>query len=185
MRFFTSHIILFLLLYHSSFVTAQTENSKIKTDSLNVSFLEALIKTRIDSVRKVNKVQPLVSNDTLDKAANDQATYMMKKKNLTHLQDNANKKDVDDRIKYYGMENSAVGENIAFTYIYTPIAKNKKSTYINTTYKETANDIVNLWVNSEGHFENMTDSNYYYTAVAVSYDKKLKRIYAVQVFSSE
>ena len=185
MRSIITHIIFFLFLSNANFIFAQTANSNINPDSINITFLESLVKTKIDSVRLKNKRKILVINDTLKKAADDQAMYMMKKKNLTHFQDNPKKKEVDDRIKFYGMKKSKVGENINYTFIFTPISNGKKKTYVNTTYEETANDITKLWVNSKGHFENMIDPDYYYTAVAISYDKKLKRVYAVQDFSSE
>lgn len=181
----TGHIILFLLFCDCFFINAQTVTSKINPDNLNINLLESLIKNNIDSVRLKNKCKILAANDTLQKAADDQAEYMKKKKSLTHYQDKSEKKEVDDRCEYYGLKKSGIGENIAYTYIFTNINNGKKGTYINTTYGETANDFVRLWVNSKGHFENLTNADYNYTAVAVSYDKKFKRLYAVQVFSTE
>lgn len=180
------HIILIFTITNFAVVKAQTASSKINPDSLNTSFLEALIKTKIDSVRFVNNKQALSDNDTLKKAATDQVNYVKKKKQLTHFQNKDKKKyDIGDRVAYYGFKNTYVGENLAYTYIFTKINNRKGGTYINTTYKDLADDIVKLWVKSKGHFKNMIDYKYIKTAVAVSYDKKTKIVYAGQVFSSD
>lgn len=180
----------FALLLLISFISfdffAQTPSTKINPDSLNTSYLASLIKTKIDSVRLVNKKLVLTDNDTLKNAIIDQVSYIKKKKQLTHYQSgNKNKVDVSARVEYYGIKNTYVGENIAYTYIFTKINNKKGGTYINSTYKDVADDIVNLWVKSKGHFKNLTDGEFTKTGVAVCYDAKTKIIYAGQVFSSD
>jgi uncharacterized protein YkwD len=181
-----SHIIFLIGICCSNILLAQTAGTKINPDSLNFDFLESLIKTKIDSVRLVNNKKALADNDTLKKAASDQINYVKAKKQLTHLQsENPEKKFISDRLKYYGIVNTYTGENLVMTYIFTKISNRKGGTYINITYKDLADDIINLWVKSKGHFKNIINEEYTMTAVAVSYDKSTKTIYAAQVFSSK
>lgn len=184
MRLITGHIILFLLYYNCAFINAQTANTKINTDSINISFLESLIKTKVDSVRQKNNKKILTENDTLKKAIDDQINYVLKTKKLTHFQTkDSGKYSVSQRIAYYGMTCTYTGENIAYTFIKTKSTNG--SVYIISTYGDVANEIVKLWVNSAGHFDNMTKAVFTKTAVAVRINTKTKVIYAGQVFSSK
>jgi uncharacterized protein YkwD len=181
----TFNIIFFLIILCLSDVKGQRASAKINPDSINNNFLESLIKKRIDSVRLVNKRDTLEENDTLKKAIIDQVNYVCKNKQLTHFQTgNEEKNSVSDRVSYFGMKFTYVGENLVCTYLFTKISNRKGGIYMNTTYNEAANDIVNLWVKSKGHFKNVIDEEYTKTAVAVHYDAKTKTIYAGQVFSS-
>jgi uncharacterized protein YkwD len=180
-------ILFFVIFFLSELSTnAQNAASVINSDSMNTVLVETLIKQKIDSVRKVFKLKSLTNSDTLKKAADDQVQYVKKKKQLTHYQtENSKKKTISDRLAYYGLSNTYAGENVAYTYIFTKINNHKGGTYINTTYENLANDFVTLWVKSKGHFENLTDEEFELTAVAVSYDKKTKIVYALQNFSSK
>ncbi|MFH0866018.1 MAG: CAP domain-containing protein [Bacteroidota bacterium] len=181
-----SYIISIFIICNCAIIQAQTANLKINPDSLNTCFLESLIKIKIDSVRLSNNKKTLAYNDTLKKAAVDQINYVKKKKQLTHFQNDVKEKyDISDRVTYYGLQNTYVGENLAYTYIIMKINNKKDGTYTNTTYKDLSDDIVKLWVKSKGHFKNILDEEFTKTAVAVSYDKKTKIVYAGQVFSSE
>ena len=164
---------------------SQTSTSVINPDSVNTTLIESLIKKKIDSVRLKHKRNALILNDILQKAAIDHALYIKNTKKLTHYQNNQKKKTPEKRIAFYGLENTNTGENIANTFINTIIENDKGTKYENLTYKDAANDLVNSWVHSEGHFENIITQEYLYTGISVSYNKLMMEIYAVQVFSSE
>lgn len=175
-----------IILASAGITNSQSAGSTINPDSLNATFLEALIKLKIDSVRLIYKKKALIENDTLKNAATDQVNYIKEKKVLTHFQaGNSSKYSVSNRVEYYGLKNKYVGENIAYTYILTKIRDKKSGIYTNSTYQELADDIVGLWVKSKGHLKNIISDNFTETAVAVSYDKKYKLVYAGQTFSSD
>ena len=142
-------------------------------------------KIKIDSVRKYYDKKPLKSNDTLKKAATDQANYMNKKTCLTHFQNEDKKKyAVGNRVSYYGYLYSYVGENLSYSFLYTHTNDSTGKTAVTSTYEQTANIIIKLWVASTGHFTNITRSQFTNTGVAVSFDKKKMIVYACQVFAS-
>ena len=173
-------------LFFIYFVSYSQKSLSVNTDSLNSNLLETLIKLKIDSVRKIHNKKTLTINDTLKKSAQDQAMYIKKLKKLSHFQTiNSDKKTVDRRVAFYGLKNTIVAENIAYTFVFKTIKDKRGKEYINTTYKQIANDFVTGWVNSSGHYKNLINEEYSLTGVAVSFDKANKKIYAVQVFSSE
>lgn len=168
------------------FSYAQKPSEIIKPDSINLKLIESLIKSKIDSVRISKGNLPMAYNDTLYKAASDHAKYLKKIKKLSHFQkDNPKKKTPANRVAFYGLKNTDVAENVAYTFIQTTIKNGNSKEYINSTYADVAGDLVTGWVNSPEHYANLINAEYSLTGVAVSFDKATKRIYAVQIFSSE
>ena len=90
------------------------------------------------------------------------------------------------RTDFYGGSFKSVGENIAFSYIGKDVnsANHKRKTVNLSTYAETARHLFRLWYYSKPHLQNLKDKDYRKTSIRFSIDKKLKRIYAVQVFAS-
>lgn len=179
-------VLIFILIFAVSNSYPQQPSSVINPDSLNTNLLELLIKTKIDSVRKKHDKKILIVNDTLKKSAQDQAMYIKKIKKLSHFQkNNPKKKTPANRAAFYGLKNTGIAENVIYTYVLTIIKNKNSKEYINSTYADVAGDLVTGWVNSPEHYANLINAEYSLTGVAVSFDKATKRIYAVQVFSSE
>ena len=160
----------------------QSISDPINISTINKSYLEQLIKTKIDSVRIKNK-RPVLANDSiLYLTATYHANYLLENNILSHTEKKAKMKTPQTRAEFFGANNFLVGENIAFTYVNElVIEKNNKHT--NITYQDAANDFVNMWVHSPGHFSNIINKDYTLTAIAISFDEKTNRVYAVQNFA--
>jgi uncharacterized protein YkwD len=75
-----------LALFSSIYSSAQAHSEKPDENKLNILFLEHLIKTQVDSVRKAHGLQPLVSDSILYVAAQDHASYLSTEKTISHYQ---------------------------------------------------------------------------------------------------
>lgn len=167
-----------LLLY------SQKANDKINLYALNEKLLEHLIKVKIDEVRQQHQLAPLHNDSILYVAAKFHANYLFKKGELSHTEpENKKMETPQKRADFFGAVNYLVGENVAFTLVQLPVRDKKNKIHINTTYAETANDLVTLWVNSPGHYKNIIAAKYNATGLAICVDAKTKRIYAVQKFA--
>jgi uncharacterized protein YkwD len=164
---------------------AQLPSDSIISKELNKPYLEHLIKTKIDSVRNKHKIEILKSDSILYLASQHHAKYMMENNTLTHAEKNSKMKNPLLRAEHFGAQNYLVGENVAFTYMHIPMKDKKGKKYSNETYEELANDFINMWINSQGHFANMIKPDYSLTAIAIAIDEKTNKIYAVQFFGSK
>jgi hypothetical protein len=152
--------------------------------TFNKKYLEHLVKTGVDSVRKSHKCQPLINDSILYIASNHHAQYLVKTRKLTHTEDNSDStKTPQDRAEYYGAVNYRVGENILFT-PYNQIVEGKDKTRFDThSYQGIADAMVSAWVHSPGHFKNMITSEYQLTGLSVAIDTVTGRMYACQNFA--
>ncbi|MCD6062820.1 MAG: hypothetical protein K0R82_731 [Flavipsychrobacter sp.] len=92
-------------------------------------------------------VAPVTWNDKLEAAAQAHSNWMNQNKTLSHT--GANGSDAGDRITAAGYNWRAYGENVAVGY-----AKEE--------------DVIQGWLNSEGHCKNIMSSNFTEMGVAVS-----------------
>ncbi len=154
----------------------------INVNTIDKIYIEQLIKTKIDSVRIKNKRTVLVNDSILYLTASYHANYLLENNILSHTEKKAKMKTPQTRAEFFGAKNYLVGENIAFTYLNElVIEKNKKHT--NKTYEDLANDFVDMWVHSSGHFANIINKDYTLTALSISFDEKTNKVYAVQNFA--
>lgn len=160
---------------------SQSPSDPIDISTINKTYLEQLIKTKIDSVRNANKQVALVNDSILYLAANYHAAYLKTNSILSHSEKDPKKKSSQLRAQFFGAKNYFVGENIAYTYVGVNIQNEGEELHINYTYEDVANDFVISWVNSPGHFSNITNQKYKITAVAVAFSSI--KIYAVQNFA--
>lgn len=167
-------------------VLAQKTNDKhIDSDDFDVKLMEYFIKIKIDSVRKAHGLSALQNDSLLYVAALDQAKYQMGKKELTHFQTNRRKKTLKDRLEYYGFPFTAAAENLAKGYVLVPIyaSGSKTTTIIVETYEQAANQMVDGWVHSKGHYTNIITPGYRFTGIAMVFDKTKKEVNGAQVFA--
>lgn len=181
-------LITFLVLFFYLFITnghAQSisKNSHL-THSINTKFLEHLIKTKIDSVRKSLDLDFLVNDSILFVASQHHSNYMSSNKRLTHKEKESKlHKTPQDRVNQYGGKNYLVGENVIKSYFNKPMEDKKGREYENNTYEDLANDFVKGWVNSPGHYANIINPDYQITGVSVSIDYDKKLVYSTQKFA--
>ena len=183
MRKLTGILAVCLLLLTSGLL-AQTP---INTENFDASLLQSLIAEKVDSVRQQYKKQLFTADPVLQLAADDHARYLAKKGALSHFQEGSKKKyDPQNRVEYFGGVGYQTGENAAEHPIQVLLVKKKGYTVNKVkTYEQSALLFVQQWVHSPMHFKNLVKDEFSRTGIAVGFDPKTKRIYAVQVFSPE
>ena len=181
MKKYFKYIIL-LILVNFSFISIP--ETKIDSTNLDTELLENLILKKINRLRKSKKLLPYKKNKILKLAAKDQCNYLVKIDKLLHTQKNKHKKSPMKRVDFYKGNFNGVGENIAYTYLFTNVvsAKNKRISVKLTTYEQTAEHFFQLWKNSKGHYKNLISKNYNYSGIDFSINKKTNKIFSAQVF---
>ncbi|NOQ72886.1 MAG: hypothetical protein GQ574_12835 [Crocinitomix sp.] len=182
MRFAKSLLLfIFLLLVHTSM--GQSATSQIEPGNVNIKYLEHLVKTKVDAVRKAHDCKPLINDSILYIAAQHHASYMVENNRLSHFEnDKAQFKTPQNRAVYYGAVNYSVGENVLKTTANATVKNKKGKKYNTNTYEGLANSIVDGWVNSPGHFKNIIKAEYQITGLAIT--EKDGKIYACQKFAT-
>lgn len=100
----------------------------------------------INNVRANYGMSALTANKKLNKAAQGHSNNMANHNCLSHTLGNS---DMTQRIKNAGYNYRSCAENIAYT------------------YHTDAEEVVNMWVNSQGHFDNIL-GNYRHIGVGVT-----------------
>lgn len=163
---------------------AQAPNSKLSAGAVNEKYLEHLIKVKIDSVREAHQLPILINDSILYVAAKYHANWMNRNRKFSHYErEVANRETPQERVMFFGGETYQVGENIIKSYVGKLIEPKKGRKYINESYEDLANDFVEGWVNSPGHYKNIITKDYQLTGVAVSINEKKSLVYAVQKFA--
>lgn len=160
------------------------KGTEIDLNNFDSNLLETLILKKVNKLRKNKRLVLLKKDKILKKAAKDQCNYLFKKKRLTHRQVNTNKKTPSKRVIFYKGKFNGVGENIAYTYLFSSVngAKNKKKIIRLATYEATAEYFFQLWKNSKGHYSNLINKSYNYSGIDFTINKRNNRIYSTQVF---
>lgn len=184
-----TRIVLALLISLASMKSMATVPSdSVVIDKLDIAYLEALVKEKIDSIRISHNLSQLGHDTMLYKVAIDHAIYLQNRKQMTHYQSSKMKRTALDRAKYYGVKNlRLVGENIVYNFmermkVYDPNT-NETMFYFSYTYEKLANDLVTTWMESKSHYETLKTPDWESTAVAVAFDPETKEIICVQVFA--
>lgn len=173
-----------LLILFITFHSFGQHSIELDPDNIDKVYLEHLVKIKIDEVRKGLDLEPLVNDSILYIAADHHADYMKQKGRISHYEpDSVLTKTPQDRGDYFGAFNYGIGENVMYTG-YNGIATGKKGKEFDTrTYDGLAAHIVNSWVNSPGHYQNIITEDYEVTGVSVAIDTARKRVYACQKFA--
>jgi uncharacterized protein YkwD len=176
--------ILGFLLIPFSMTYAQRPSDKIERSSFNATYLEHLVKVKIDSVREKNNCTPLVSDSILFVASTHHSKYMAAKERMTHTEDESEKTRTPQlRAEFYGAKNYGVGENVLQTPFNTVITSKKGKEFDGSTYNGLATSMVDGWVHSPGHFKNIITPDYTVTGVSVAMHPTKEKIYSTQKFA--
>lgn len=176
-------LIAILVLVQVLKVWGQDASSDVDLKNFNSSLLSELILQEINSARDSLSVNPLSSDELLEKAAQNHAKYLITAQKLTHFQSKEKYKDPKKRVDAFNGKHQQIAENIAFTNVNSQINSPKNSKAFLKTYGDVAKHFVNQWLNSPPHLKNIKFP-FTNTGIAVSIDSKSNIIYAVQVFGS-
>ena len=163
---------------------AQTANDTIDPDHFNYALLQSLYLDQFNTFRTSIHAPKLEPDPILQKAAQDQVEYCTKMNLVTHYQpENTQKYMVKNRVQFYHGTHPYVGENCLMTFLGVPATDphTQKTTTI-TTYGQLAKGLFQLWKNSPPHYQNMINTVYTNSGIAVSIYENKKVIYATQVF---
>ncbi len=125
----------------------------------------------------------LESHLSLEAAALHHAEYLEAKNMMSHNELNMRMRTPALRAEAFGFQSRYVGENIAQSYV--DFHGNHYGPDGQSTYEEVADDLLDLWLKSPGHHENMLRSSYHTTGIALALNHRSGKIYAVQVFGGK
>jgi uncharacterized protein YkwD len=167
---------------------AQSATDKIYPNSFNTRLYEKTLHAKINEYRAEKGLNPLFANVIIYKVANDHCTFLKTKAELTHDQPTAGKQTVEDRLKLYTSASTyEVGENIARTFVLKPTYNYERdgSTKLSTatTYDQAATYMLNAWIQSDFHRNNILNSTFELSGLAVYYNPVNQSLTAVQVFA--
>jgi len=140
----------------------KTDPKKNKKDELKLSKEEEGVIELTNVERKKAELSPLKANAKLMAAARSHAENMAKQDKLDHVLD---EKKPADRVKDAGYTYGYVGENIAWN-------------------QDNPKEVLEAWMNSQPHKENILRKDYEEIGVAVVKNAKGER-YWVQVFAKQ
>ncbi|MBA2611133.1 MAG: CAP domain-containing protein [Bacteroidetes bacterium] len=180
------NLLLIIFISFSIYASSQTASSEISVNSINYPLIKSEFLNRLNKLRGDQKLNALVSDNILKKAATDQAAYQNGKHLVTHNQTNKGKEKPQSRVFYYNGTHDFVGENC----IRIPLKKAFKAKYKKTeievkTYADAAEALFLGWKNSPGHYKNMIEPSYDVSGLGFSFDKDSSFLYCTQVFGAK
>ncbi len=146
-RLFAPIALLVLMLMHVNPVTGQ-----------RAAEVEALVHKKINQVRAQHGVRTLRRDMRLDSAAALQIGWCIDNQILTHTRTNSRMRTPEDRLRAVDYDWTTYGENLLY-----------RSTD-DESADELAELIVEQWIASEGHYENLLDPDYRYAGTVVMLD---------------
>jgi uncharacterized protein YkwD len=160
-------------------------NEEIDFKDIDYTLLQAAIFFETNHQRSLNGLEPLLFNKSLETAANEHAKDMTTYKFFSHTSPVSGKKSVGERAVKAGFNWTCVGENIAQSFgleyeagmsVYTPNLNGGYFSYeykgdpiLPHTYLGFAKAVVQQWMDSEGHRENILSSSYTYLGTGCSH----------------
>ena len=184
-----NRIIYTVILASFALASMAQAGTKIDASDFDHKLFERLLFNKVNEFRVENGRKALVKNIYLYKVANDHNLYLKNKKKLTHQQDIPGKINVQDRLKaYIDVQGYSVGENLARTFVLKPthnyMRDGKTSVTTATTYEEAAEYMLNAWIQSTVHKDNMLDPGFELAAIASYYNPMNGSLTGVQVFAT-
>ncbi len=165
---------------------AKVRNVHQQLDIHNINFdlLNTLVHNGINEVREKNGVPPLEPHPILYAAALDHNNFQIKFDQLTHYQDAAHKATVKDRIHAFGgRQFRAMAENVQYKGFPSREFRGRREVLTNS-YRESAVELVNNWVASPGHYQNLINPTYTHVGTAVGWNPENASLFATQVFGA-
>ena len=166
---------------YKSFYTLKEPNQIVNPDKYDLHLLNAAVFFATNKLREEKKLKPLKFSAELRNAAVVHTQQMIEKKFFNHINNRAPKlRNPDDRIKLYGVETNAAGENIDLNNISMPSS---------TTYLQVAEKIVDDFYHSPEHRKTMLSKSYSYLGCAAMFEEKdkdgVRYFKATQDFSAD
>lgn len=149
-------------------------------ESLEEATVETSILEEINDVRREHDVAALQENETLSVLAREHAADMAEREFVGH--DNPDGDGPSDRVDASPMECERVSENIAQTWWDEPIEASDGGSTRLTSNAELAEWLVEEWLDSPQHRENLLASQWSTTGVGVVVEDS--QVFAVQKFCS-
>lgn len=177
---------LIAFIFISASLRCQNASPAIDLKAINFSLIESDFIQRLNAMRAGMKLDVLVNDEILDKAASDQAGYQMQKHFLTHDQTIKGKEKPQNRVFFYKGTHDMVGENcikIPLKIPYKP--KYSKKDIEVKTYADAGLALFMGWKNSPGHYKNMIAPEYDVYGLGFSFDKDSSYLYCAQVFAAK
>lgn len=158
---------------------AAPEPAPVLRTSATPAQLEAAIFAETNRVRRVHHCRPLRPLRELAAAAADQASYMALMHRAEHQNVLRDQNDVLERVLRHGLRPAEVAENVASQ----PAVHDGRA----ATAEEMAASLVDAWMHSPGHRENLLSRKFTHLGCAARVVAALGRtefVFGAQVFAS-
>ncbi len=146
-----------------------TRPDEVPEKPAKMSDVEILLIDKTNEYRKSNKLKLLSSNNKLTQAARNHANVMIETNNFSHQAGNT---QPSDRAEQAGYRWQFVAENIAYRY-----------GDLNFSDDQMAEAILQQWINSPGHNQNLLAKQANECGVSITLDEKTGRTYSVMVYA--
>jgi uncharacterized protein YkwD len=161
-----------------SFLVILSSFSSAQLSDANKEQLRVEISEQVNTLRKSLNVTPLIFEEHLQKAAENQSTYNAKSNVLGHDQKKASLRTPTKRVRYYKSRDFAiVGENVVQS-------SEKKFPLNKREISQLAIELFTAWKNSPGHYANMIEKEYTFGDLGFKASKK-GVVYGTQVFGKK
>ncbi|MCC5916752.1 MAG: CAP domain-containing protein [Cryomorphaceae bacterium] len=182
------------------FKLSELSSNKSRLNSQNNSFnlkdaserIETGIFSGIQSERAKRGLPEFTHDNRLARAAEIHNIEMVKFKFFSHIHPRNKKLQTPKhRVETTGlMEMTVVGENIAKIYGARELFVDDKNMILKSTIDSLADQFVNQWLNSRGHFQNIINPDYVFTGISCYISDQTPRkdemvFYATQVFMTK
>ncbi len=157
-------------------------------DALDRALVERFVHEAVNEERTAHGLEELAFDDELRDVARSHSEDMAERGYFAH--DDPDGNTVVDRYEAHGYECRADagggayytgGENIAYTYVDQPVRTASGEVVQHTDERELAAGVVDQWMNSEGHRENLLDDHWTAQGIGVHVTDE-NRVYATQNF---
>ncbi len=136
---------------------------------------EELVRNGINDARAERNLVALATKSSLSRQSSSHSEHMAERGELAHdLPGSTSGERLNDAGCVSG------GENVAQTWVYENIATEDGSKYLNSE-EELADSLVEQWMNSPGHRDNILSNDWTITGVGIEITEENK-VYATQMF---
>jgi uncharacterized protein YkwD len=163
-------------------LSAQLPTDTFTAKTIDISFLEQVTHDQINELRKLKgSAKPMTHALGMQQAARFHAEYLLKKKEISHEQDDQKMRYFSNRIEHFNPEisGSMMGENCLRFPLDLAINTGEYGKY---SYLRVARDLAISWYHSPGHRANMLNKSYTHSGLAIAFDTLTDDMYVVQVY---
>lgn len=161
-------------------ISTSTESSY--DGDIDESEVEAYVSEGVNDERSVRNTQPLTRDSEIDSLAQYKSDKMLSENYISHTSPDGD--TVQDRFERFNIECSEVGENLAQTHYMTNVDTNYGGTSNYQTEEELAEGIVEQFMASNDHRDNLLSRDWGYHGVAMSISDNGK-VYITHKFCDE